>query len=341
MTEHTTKYGPDVYRPERAKPMPEGSTWIYYTRHFYKTPKLTLPWGHYYEREQADTVMVRPPVALCEDLVTGLNQEKRPIPPPKKYWPGQLFPAFRIWNINHQQMEHRGLRLLPLLVYFFSVAYGTCFLAGKTLLLISPPGEYSTLPMKIGILIPTVFIIFASTYILVHYFTFPPRYILNRASGMILKHRFLLPPIKEPFTHFDALLVKVDGKDAYMGLLVCRYRRINFTFTGRYEEQNSIYLRWQFIQRFMDVTQPLPDIPALGPYRHLDPVTAEHDKKTGRAERYWRDKSMGEINRLAAKMEKEEYQFPPVWPCTMAPFIEGRNPDEPMALPIPKPGKKV
>jgi hypothetical protein len=33
----------------------------------------------------------------------------------------------------------------------------------------------------------------------------------------------------------------------------------------------------------------LPDIPSLEPFRHLDPVTAEHDRQTGRNPRFWRD----------------------------------------------------
>lgn len=39
----------------------------------------------------------------------------------------------------------------------------------------------------------------------------------------------------------------------------------------------------------MDVTRPLPDFPVLEPHRYKDPVTAEHDQKTVRPERYWRD----------------------------------------------------
>ena len=38
------------------------------------------------------------------------------------------------------------------------------------------------------------------------------------------------------------------------------------------------------IQRYMDITQPLPDVPRLEPFRARDPVTAEHDRKIGRIE---------------------------------------------------------
>ena len=49
------------------------------------------------------------------------------------------------------------------------------------------------------------------------------------------------------------------------------------------------YAFWDFIQNYMDVTRPLPDIPALEAYRHLDPVTADHDRKNKRSARHWRD----------------------------------------------------
>jgi hypothetical protein len=39
----------------------------------------------------------------------------------------------------------------------------------------------------------------------------------------------------------------------------------------------------------MDISRPLPEIPAHEPYRHLDPVTASHDLKNGRNARYWID----------------------------------------------------
>jgi len=46
---------------------------------------------------------------------------------------------------------------------------------------------------------------------------------------------------------------------------------------------------WNFWLQYMDSTAPLPDIPLFEPHRHKDPVTAEHDKRSGRNPRYWRD----------------------------------------------------
>jgi hypothetical protein len=51
----------------------------------------------------------------------------------------------------------------------------------------------------------------------------------------------------------------------------------------------ELYAHWDELQRYMDVSQPLPDVPALEKYRHLDPTTAEYDAagKRGRLEDYW------------------------------------------------------
>jgi hypothetical protein len=46
---------------------------------------------------------------------------------------------------------------------------------------------------------------------------------------------------------------------------------------------------WDFIQNYMNVSRPLPDLPQYEEYRHLDPTTAEYDRLTGRNPRYWID----------------------------------------------------
>ncbi|WP_412053270.1 hypothetical protein [Pokkaliibacter plantistimulans] len=48
---------------------------------------------------------------------------------------------------------------------------------------------------------------------------------------------------------------------------------------------------WDCLHTYMDINQPLPDLPMLEAFRHLDPTTAEHDRKTGRHPRQWRDLS--------------------------------------------------
>ncbi|MCE2570430.1 hypothetical protein [Motilimonas eburnea] len=56
-------------------------------------------------------------------------------------------------------------------------------------------------------------------------------------------------------------------------------------------DYSQIEAAWDTLLRYMDVEQPLPDIPSLEPFRHLDPTTAAFDKagKRGRPDNFWVD----------------------------------------------------
>lgn len=116
----------------------------------------------------------------------------------------------------------------------------------------------------------------------------------NRVDGQVRialgRGRFF----EAPFVEFDAYVERVvqHGGIFYRLMLVHRYTQKTFNKTGFSTieaEKSEVLALWDMLQRYMDVTQPLPDTPRLEPFRHLDPVTAEHDRKTGRNPRYWRD----------------------------------------------------
>src|SRR5690606_7740934 len=60
-------------------------------------------------------------------------------------------------------------------------------------------------------------------------------------------------------------------------------------FVPRDSDIEPHYAGWDFVQNYMDTSRPLPDIPLFEPWRQHDPVTAEHDRRTRREPRYWRD----------------------------------------------------
>ncbi|MFP3979102.1 hypothetical protein [Marinobacter sp. KMM 10035] len=116
----------------------------------------------------------------------------------------------------------------------------------------------------------------------------------NRLTGQVRialgRKRFF----EAPFVEFDAYVERVvqQGGIFYRLMLVHRYTQKTFNktaFSTIEAEKHEVLALWDMLQRYMDVTQPLPDTPRLEPFRHLDPVTAEHDKQTGRNPRYWRD----------------------------------------------------
>jgi hypothetical protein len=62
---------------------------------------------------------------------------------------------------------------------------------------------------------------------------------------------------------------------------------------------------WNFWLQYMDSTAPLPDIPLFELHRNMDPVTAEHDRRTGRNPRYWPDMDEGTCKQKTDEMYKK------------------------------------
>ncbi|QBM18821.1 hypothetical protein MARI_29640 [Marinobacter sp. JH2] len=131
-----------------------------------------------------------------------------------------------------------------------------------------------------------------------------PEWEFNRRTGMIKvwqysrKHPFLprKPPIviEKPFYEFDAwCCARVDRFGTLFDLVLShRYSKLDVTvgdILGAHGSATMCYAYWDFIQNYMDITKPLPEMPMLEKYRPLDPVTAEHDLRSGRIPRYWRD----------------------------------------------------
>ena len=116
----------------------------------------------------------------------------------------------------------------------------------------------------------------------------------SRETGQV---SFAMPGGKKltaPFEEFDAYVERVieAGGIFYRLMFVHRYTAKQFSQTSlsRVEPtKEEVMALWDMLQRYMDTSQPLPDVPRLEPFRHLDPVTAEHDGRIGRNPRFWRD----------------------------------------------------
>ncbi len=131
-----------------------------------------------------------------------------------------------------------------------------------------------------------------------------PLWELNRRTGMVTVWTY--PPkfpfiprgkpevFKVPFVEFDAWVSTRGDRAGILNRLHLfhRYSKCDAgvgAIGGNTSMPEPCYALWDFVQNYMDVTQPLPDIPIWEAHRHLDPVTAEHDRQTNRPERYWRD----------------------------------------------------
>ena len=129
----------------------------------------------------------------------------------------------------------------------------------------------------------------------------------NRRDGMVRIGRRFRAPIVAPFYEFDPVMqlqVTPHGGHDYVLWLHHRYTGTKVCLGMKMHslglDKANLYAFWDTLQRYMDVEQPLPDLPVLEQSRHLDVVTAAYDVATGRPERYWRDRTLEGWKRSSA-----------------------------------------
>ena len=133
--------------------------------------------------------------------------------------------------------------------------------------------------------------------------------LFNRRKGVIVLPRKKLPPLELAFDEFDPYLGSSVNPSGSMDWHLILGNRYNGWFVQHPEGHGDndrwrVYLDWEFLQHYMDISKPLPDIPSMEPFRHNDPVTAAYDKQHNRPPRYWRDmdlKTAGQMNSASAK----------------------------------------
>ncbi|WP_165856461.1 hypothetical protein [Marinobacter sp. JSM 1782161] len=114
-----------------------------------------------------------------------------------------------------------------------------------------------------------------------------------RATGMVKFRTWREQTFEAPFIEFDPYIsfqTLPNAAVTYKLLLQHRYSGWQTTVIKVGQANKAeLYAHWDQLQRYMDVTQPLPDIPDLEPYRSKDPTTAAFDAagKRGRPDDYW------------------------------------------------------
>ncbi|MGE8187577.1 hypothetical protein [Pseudomonas sp. NPDC086278] len=147
-----------------------------------------------------------------------------------------------------------------------------------------------------------------------------PIWELNRRTGLVTvfdyknngeyKKNGTIGELTAPFYEFDAYIAtSPDSQGMPMNVLYLahRYRNIMINFGALLcpgpETQPACAL-WDFIQNYMDVSRPLPDLPQYEEYRHLDPTTAEYDRLTGRNPRFWIDMDDATFKQVVKEMHQ-------------------------------------
>ncbi|MGY5614899.1 hypothetical protein [Vibrio brasiliensis] len=146
---------------------------------------------------------------------------------------------------------------------------------------------------------------------------------LNRKTGMVTLYKANgKVRYSHPIVEFDCVLVSMPSHQGLMNYNLMLAHRYNGSMHGiplstlatPNESVSEYYRIWNMILCYMDVSQPLPDCLILEESRHLDPVTAEYDKRVGRNPRYWRDMSEAEYKTTLDAIRQRQQGKPETGP---------------------------
>ena len=151
-----------------------------------------------------------------------------------------------------------------------------------------------------------------------------------RRTGMVSIYRKGQDRLEIPFEEFEPTMTYrtgAAGSTGFMLQLTHRQSDIVISHINDYPEEYQVYLEWERLHQFMDISQPLPDRIVTEPARQFDPVTAEYDRKTGRPKHLWRDMSREELRERREAAKKAAKDFP--WGKTRAQALaSGWKPSE-------------
>ena len=143
----------------------------------------------------------------------------------------------------------------------------------------------------------------------------------SRSTGMVIRYKNNKELYSHPFPEFDCYLVSSpshQGILSYQLHLVHRYHRYfdsiplhGFSTSQQPDEFERI---WNLIQRYMDTSQPMPDVPELEPARPRDPTTAAYDAKTNRKPDYWFSMDDDEFEEAINQLRAEQRFMPSMGP---------------------------
>ncbi|MBU2893422.1 hypothetical protein KO495_08775 [Colwellia sp. D2M02] len=123
-----------------------------------------------------------------------------------------------------------------------------------------------------------------------------------------------------PLTDIEAFYSKqIKNQQGGSSYTLCLAHKDHYTYSGAFlqtnvrdnpHNPNHCQHKWELIQRFADNTLPLPDMPELEAFRHLDPLTVAYDKKHNRPEYHWRKMHVKHQRAIEEALEEMVHNFP-------------------------------
>lgn len=122
----------------------------------------------------------------------------------------------------------------------------------------------------------------------------------NRETGMVYHPKAPKGFKRRSFAEYDAYYTKIvysSGVVYYRMSIVHRTAKIIIVMSD-YNSYWRMLLDWQSYQSFMDIEQPLVDIPGMELLRPYDPTTVAYDAQTKRQSDYWWSKDWETIQAI-------------------------------------------
>ncbi|MFI8692146.1 hypothetical protein ACIGHJ_17790 [Stutzerimonas kunmingensis] len=310
----TAHYSPSAYQPARIPDQPAAAkrSWLF------RFGNSRLPWGH--------TENIVPHSMLSHTSPAGLRNVERYehalATGAKKRQAYELLDYHQI--IDHERYRHASLSKHSL--FWFYLWGGGCFVFWVTLIFspigwlaladVDPEGftkglvniVLETAPWFLGVPLACWAIGSLVVHKLTNWVVRPskgPLWEFNRRTGMVTifdydnmgeyKRSGTIGEFTCSFHEFDAYISSAPDRQGLIWHqlhLVHRYHNLAIDLSPIVPKDSSMaphFAAWDFLQNYMDIGRPLPDIPLFEKHRANDPTTAAHDRRTGRPERYWRD----------------------------------------------------
>jgi len=309
----TAHYSPSAYQPARIPDQPAAAkrSWLF------RFGNSRLPWGHTEDivplsmQRQSTPAGLRAQEKYQQDVAAGLRQEEK-----------------FAQRDYHQINDHERIRYAPFskrttfwfylwgggrfVFWVMAIFLPLTWLVGAAAL----DDEYLTNLLAIIEGTAWTFLVplgcWAIGSLVVNKFTNwvvrpskGPLWEFNRRTGMVTifdydnmgeyKRSGTIGEFTYPFHEFDACISSGPDRQGliwYQLHLVHRYHDLSinlFPIVPKDSSMSPHFAAWDFLQNYMDIGRPLPDIPLFEKHRANDPTTAAHDRRTGRPERYWRD----------------------------------------------------
>jgi hypothetical protein len=129
---------------------------------------------------------------------------------------------------------------------------------------------------------------------------------MNRRTGMLtFPQKGNKPDIEIPYAEFEPRVSRYKVPSGYHHSLVYVHKSGAPLFWAGERFLADVYLKAAYLEQFMDVSRPLPDIPSLEWCRDKDPTTVADDMTTHRDPNHWRNMTYGEMEALGKKRRIE------------------------------------